>query len=82
MKFIYIAFKNLLPTSQKAHHVTVTKIIWLMLCEEIIAMYSGTRMKSTNITYVNILTPEIGCTCNYLCVLIKNYGKLRLARLH
>lgn len=27
MKFIYIAFKNVLPTSQKAHHVTVTKTL-------------------------------------------------------
>jgi hypothetical protein len=65
MKFIYIAFKNIFPTSQKAHHVIVTKTFWLMLCEAVTAMYSGTRMKSTNISRgpnAKFLTPEIDVT--------------------
>jgi hypothetical protein len=49
MKFIFISFKNVLSTSQKAHCVSNTKIIWLMLCREVIDVHSQTHTKYKNV---------------------------------
>jgi hypothetical protein len=40
MNLIYTIFKNFVPTSKKTHRVCITKINWLMLFREIIAVYS------------------------------------------
>jgi hypothetical protein len=44
-KLVYIIFKNLVRTSKKAQYLTITKINWLMLFKEIIAVYTENHMK-------------------------------------
>jgi hypothetical protein len=46
--FTYITFKNSVHTSKRTQHLTITKIKWLMLFKEIIAVYSETRAKAMN----------------------------------
>jgi hypothetical protein len=41
-------FKNSARTAKKTPHFTITKINWLTLFKEIIAVYSENHMKSTN----------------------------------
>jgi hypothetical protein len=48
LKFVCIIFKNLVRTAKKTPHLTVTKINWLTLFKEIIAVYSKNHTKPTN----------------------------------
>jgi hypothetical protein len=41
-------FKNSVRTSKRTQHFTLTKISWLMLFKEIIAVYSENHAKLTN----------------------------------
>jgi hypothetical protein len=47
-KLVYILFKNLDRTSKRTPNFTITKINWLMLFEEIIAVYSENHAKPIN----------------------------------
>jgi hypothetical protein len=48
MKLIYILFKNSVRASKRTPNFTITKINWLMLFTEIIAVYSENHAKTTN----------------------------------
>jgi hypothetical protein len=48
MKFFQILFKNSVRTTKKTPHFTITKINWLTLFKEIIAVYSENHMKPIN----------------------------------
>jgi hypothetical protein len=41
-------FKNSVRTSKRTPNFTITKINWLMLCKEIIAVYSEKHAKPIN----------------------------------
>jgi hypothetical protein len=45
MKLVYILFKNSVHTSKRTPHFTITKINWLMLFKEVIAVYSENHAK-------------------------------------
>jgi hypothetical protein len=45
MKLVYIVFKNSVRTSKRTPILTITKISWLMLFKEIIAVYSENYAK-------------------------------------
>jgi hypothetical protein len=47
-KLVYIIFKYLARTAKKTPHFTVTKINWLTLFKEIIAVCSENHTKHTN----------------------------------
>jgi hypothetical protein len=47
-KLIKIKFKNSVRTAKKTQHFTITKINWLTLFEEIIAVYCENHKKSIN----------------------------------
>jgi hypothetical protein len=47
-KLVSIIFKNLVRTSKRTPHFTITKINWLMLFKEIIAVYSENHKKPIN----------------------------------
>jgi hypothetical protein len=47
-KLVLILFKNSVRTSKKTQPITITKISWLMLFKEIIAVYSEKHMKPIN----------------------------------
>jgi hypothetical protein len=47
-KLIQIIFKNSICTAKKTQHSTITKINWLILLKEIIAVYSENHMKPIN----------------------------------
>jgi hypothetical protein len=49
-KLFYIILKNSVRTAKKATHFTITKINWLALFKEIIAVYSENYKKHTNTT--------------------------------
>jgi hypothetical protein len=44
-KLVYILFKNSVRTSKRTPHFTITKIKWLTLFKEIIAVYSENHKK-------------------------------------
>jgi hypothetical protein len=44
-KLTYIIFKYSVHTSKKTQHFTITKMNWLMLFEEINAVYTGNHTK-------------------------------------
>jgi hypothetical protein len=44
-KLVYILFKNPVRTSKRTPHLTITKINWLTLFKEIIAVYSENQVK-------------------------------------
>jgi len=44
-------FKNSVRTSKRTPHFTITKINWLTLFKEIIAVYSENHTKPTNTKY-------------------------------
>jgi endonuclease V-like protein UPF0215 family len=48
MKLVYILFKNPVRTSKRAPNFTITKINWLMLFKEMIAVYSENHTKPIN----------------------------------
>jgi hypothetical protein len=43
-----LTFKNLVPTSQKTHCISITKTNWLMLFREIITVYCENHTEHTN----------------------------------
>jgi hypothetical protein len=45
LKLIQMIFKNLVRTAKKTQHFTITKINWLTLFKEIIAVYSENHTK-------------------------------------
>jgi hypothetical protein len=47
-KLVYILFKNSVHTSKRTPHFTITKINWLMMFKEIIAVYSDNYAKPIN----------------------------------
>jgi hypothetical protein len=47
-KLIWIIFKNSVRTAKKTQHFTITKINWLTLFKEIIAVYSENHTKHIN----------------------------------
>jgi hypothetical protein len=44
-KLVYIMFKNSVRTAKKIQHLAITKINWLMLFREIIAVYNENHTK-------------------------------------
>jgi hypothetical protein len=67
-KVFYIIFKNSVRTTKKTLHFTITKINWLTLFKEIIAVYSENLTKHTNILCVKnaeLLTVKAGGTYSY-----------------
>jgi hypothetical protein len=48
MKLVYVSFKNSVRTSKRTPNFTITKIKWLMLVKEIIAVYSENHAKPIN----------------------------------
>jgi hypothetical protein len=44
-KLVYMLFKNSVRTSKRTPHFTFTKINWLMLFKEVIAVYSENHIK-------------------------------------
>jgi hypothetical protein len=48
-KLDYIIFKNSVCTAKKTQHFTITKINWLTLFKEIIAVYNENHTKHINI---------------------------------
>jgi hypothetical protein len=60
-------FKNSVRTSKRTPHFTITKINWLMLFKEIIAVYSENYTKPTDTPYgqsAEMLKVKTGGTCN------------------
>jgi hypothetical protein len=51
-KFAQIIFNNSVRTAKKTPHFTVTKINWLTLFNEIIAVYCENHSKHTNTCYL------------------------------
>jgi hypothetical protein len=47
-KLVYVTFKNSVRTAKKTQHFNVTKINWLTLFKEIIAVNSENRTKHIN----------------------------------
>jgi hypothetical protein len=45
---MYMLFKNPVCTSKRTPHFTITKINWLMLFKEVIAVYSENHAKPIN----------------------------------
>jgi hypothetical protein len=45
LKLILIVFKHSVRTAKKTQPITITRINWLMLFEEIIVVYSENHMK-------------------------------------
>jgi hypothetical protein len=64
MKVVYILFKNSVRTSERTPHITVTKINWLMLFKEIIAVYSEKHTKPIN-TKCSITDCQSGGSYSY-----------------
>jgi hypothetical protein len=65
-------FKNPVRTSQRTPHFTITKINWLMLFKEIIAVYSENRTKYINIfsgQNVELMNVKAGGPYSYHCAL-------------
>jgi hypothetical protein len=48
LKLIFTVFKHSVFTSKKTKPITITKISWLMLFKEIIAVYSENHMEPIN----------------------------------
>jgi hypothetical protein len=49
MKLVYILLNNSVHTSKRTPNFTITKIYWLILFKEIIAVYSENHTKPINI---------------------------------
>jgi hypothetical protein len=50
-KLDQVIFKNLVRTSKRTQHFTITEINWLMTFKEIIAVYSENQTKHINKLY-------------------------------
>jgi hypothetical protein len=48
MYYAFDVFKNLVRTSKRTKHVTITKISWIILFQETIAVYSENPTKHIN----------------------------------
>jgi hypothetical protein len=48
LKLVYIILNNSVPATKKTQHFTITKINWLMLFREIIAVYSENHTRPIN----------------------------------
>jgi hypothetical protein len=48
LKFVQIMFKNSVRTAKKTPHFTITKINWLTLFKEMIAVYTENHTKLIN----------------------------------
>jgi hypothetical protein len=48
---VCVIFKNSVRTSKRTPHFTITKINWLMLFKEIIAVYSENHTNTINTKY-------------------------------
>jgi hypothetical protein len=67
-KFILIIFKYSVRTAKKTQPITITKISWLMLFKEIIAVYSENHVKPINTLCEQnseLLIVKAGGTYNY-----------------
>jgi hypothetical protein len=51
LKLVQITFNNSLRISKRTPHLTITKIKWLTLFKEIIAVYTKNQIKPKNIKY-------------------------------
>jgi hypothetical protein len=61
-------FKNSVRTSKRTPHFTITKIDWLALFKEIIAVYFEKHTKHTNkIGYIQLPTSKADGTYSYHC---------------
>jgi hypothetical protein len=58
-QLVYIIFRNSVRTSKRSQHLTITKINWLKLFKEIIAVYSENHTKLINTKYTRLLR-ELG----------------------
>jgi uncharacterized membrane protein (UPF0182 family) len=73
MKFIRIIFKQLIPTSEEAQYFSVTKMSWLMLLMEKIAVNLSVLWNKQINKYINtfceqnaeLLIVKAGFTCSY-----------------
>jgi hypothetical protein len=63
-KLVQIIFKNSVRTAKKTQNFTITKINWLTLFKEIIAVYSDNHTKPIN-KNVELLIVKAAGTCNY-----------------
>jgi hypothetical protein len=61
---VFIIFKNSVRISKRTPHFTITKINWLMLFKEIIALYADKNKKSTNTKFI-LLMIKAGGTYSY-----------------
>jgi uracil DNA glycosylase len=64
--------KNSVRTAKKTPHFTITKINWLTLFKEIIAVYSENHTKHINTTWgqnAELLNVKSGGTYSYHCAL-------------
>jgi hypothetical protein len=50
-KLVQIILKNSVRTSKRTPHLTITKIDWLMLLKEIMAVYSESQTRPINTEY-------------------------------
>jgi hypothetical protein len=67
-----IIFKNSVRTAKKTPHFTITKINWLTLFKEIIAVYGENHTKRINTLCgqnVELLNLKTGGTYSYHCAL-------------
>jgi hypothetical protein len=67
-KHVEIIFNNSVRTAKKTQHFAITKINWLMLFKEIIAIYSDNHMEPINtisVENVELLVVKAGGTYSY-----------------
>jgi hypothetical protein len=63
-KLVQIIFKTSARISNRTSHFTITKINWLMLFKEIIAIYSD-KHTTPEIQNAYLLIVKAGGTCSY-----------------
>jgi hypothetical protein len=63
-KLVQIIFKNSVRTAKKTPHFTITKINWLMLFKEIIAVYTENTL-NLQIQNVVLLIVKVSGTYSY-----------------
>jgi hypothetical protein len=67
-KLVKIIYKNSVRTAKKTQHFTITKINWLTLFKEIIAVYTENHMKHINTLCgqnSELLNVKVGGTHSY-----------------
>jgi lipoate-protein ligase B len=71
-KLVWIIFENSVRTAKKTQHFTITKINWLTLFKEIIAVYTENHTKHINKLCgknAELLNVKAGGKVSYHCVL-------------